>query len=428
MEGVAFRYALIFKNLQYFTKNNFLHPPTTKKYLHDLRCNQFNEYGFDKKGYDEHGFDNCEKHKDTNRVVDSYGFFRTGIHYVTQTKFDTKGYDISGNHKDTGHIFDSSGITRGGNKILTMSEITESSICIEYISYLFKIEQEILSLKNYSYIKEFIEKEMLYSDSFDVSITAITRQIINCKNIEKLETLLTKKKISFQSSILPVLEYEYSKNITNKKIERILNAFELPLKTDALGNYTFEHVSKKNWDFDVKQKFVDSFNDVLTYFYELSYILIMSKQPSILLKELDELSTKSKVDEFEKSLFSDEESSINQDILSMNGIEFENFLSKLFEKMGYGVQTTAVTGDQGADLILDKNGEKTIVQAKRWSQKVSNDAVQEAYSAIPHYKAQKGMVVTTNEFQPSAIELAKSTGILLIDIHKLEKLIDEYLY
>lgn len=44
--------------------------------------------------------------------------------------------------------------------------------------------------------------------------------------------------------------------------------------------------------------------------------------------------------------------------------------------MGYDVQNTPLSGDQGADLILEKFGEKTIVQAKRYQGNVTNRAVQ----------------------------------------------------
>ena len=48
------------------------------------------------------------------------------------------------------------------------------------------------------------------------------------------------------------------------------------------------------------------------------------------------------------------------DIITINdtdgidGIEFENILEKLFTKMGYLVKTTKRSGDQGADLLLEK--------------------------------------------------------------------------
>jgi len=95
--------------------------------------------------------------------------------------------------------------------------------------------------------------------------------------------------------------------------------------------------------------------------------------------------------------------------------------------MGYTVEQTRLSSDQGADLIISKFGEKLVVQAKRYGQKVNNAAVQEVAASIKHYRADKGMVITTNYFTLSAVELANSNNIELIDRDKLETLIRKYL-
>ena len=66
--------------------------------------------------------------------------------------------------------------------------------------------------------------------------------------------------------------------------------------------------------------------------------------------------------------------------------------------MGYVVNSTELTGAQGADLILVKNGVKTVVQAKRYSGSVCNKAVQEIVAARNLYFAEKGIVVTNSIF------------------------------
>lgn len=131
------------------------------------------------------------------------------------------------------------------------------------------------------------------------------------------------------------------------------------------------------------------------------------------------------LEDFEKQLMGEKEYSI-ESIDTMNGFEFESFLKLLFEKMGYKVTHTKLSGDQGADLIIDKYGESTVVQAKRCNSRVSNDAIQEVVASIKHYKAKKGIVITNSEFTASAIELARSNNIILIDRKGLKKLIDEH--
>ncbi|MCE7737998.1 MAG: restriction endonuclease, partial [Candidatus Heimdallarchaeota archaeon] len=50
---------------------------------------------------------------------------------------------------------------------------------------------------------------------------------------------------------------------------------------------------------------------------------------------------------------------------SMGGFEFEGLVAQLYKSMGYDVRNTPLTGDQGADLVIEKFGEKTAVQIKR---------------------------------------------------------------
>jgi len=97
----------------------------------------------------------------------------------------------------------------------------------------------------------------------------------------------------------------------------------------------------------------------------------------------------------------------------MTGRQFEEFLSIYFRKVGYDVALTPQTQDYGADLILRKNGIKTIVQAKRSKKPVSIKAVQEVASAIKHYMADEAIVITNNKFTENAFDLADSNGVEL---------------
>lgn len=113
----------------------------------------------------------------------------------------------------------------------------------------------------------------------------------------------------------------------------------------------------------------------------------------------------------------------------MSGSEFEEYMMHLFKKLGYGVEGTPITGDQGADIILVKKSglfkksKKIAVQVKRYSGNVSNKAVQEVVAAKAFYQCTDGLVVTNSYFTASAIELAKVNGIELIDRDKLKTMI-----
>lgn len=104
-----------------------------------------------------------------------------------------------------------------------------------------------------------------------------------------------------------------------------------------------------------------------------------------------------------------------QIIDKMSGEEFEKFLLVHFEKLGYKVKLTPKTGDYGADLILNKDGIKTVVQAKRWNKKVGIEAIQQIIGARSYYKADRSIVITNNFFTKNAVSLAKSSEVILWD-------------
>lgn len=105
----------------------------------------------------------------------------------------------------------------------------------------------------------------------------------------------------------------------------------------------------------------------------------------------------------------------------MSGENFEIFLENLFKNKGYKVKRTPLSGDFGADLIVEKDSIKTAVQAKRYNDNVSLGAVQEVVGAMAHYSCCSGMVITNSYFTKAAIELACSNHIDLWDRDRLIK-------
>jgi restriction system protein len=99
----------------------------------------------------------------------------------------------------------------------------------------------------------------------------------------------------------------------------------------------------------------------------------------------------------------------------MGGIEFENFVANLFRRQGYSVEHTPRSGDQGADLLVTMGARKVAVQLKRQTAPVGNKAVQEIFSGMAYYRIPEGWVITTSRFTPGAVELARRTGVRLID-------------
>ncbi|MCT4584069.1 MAG: restriction endonuclease [Peptostreptococcaceae bacterium] len=112
------------------------------------------------------------------------------------------------------------------------------------------------------------------------------------------------------------------------------------------------------------------------------------------------------------------------DIDKMSGLTFEKYLEVIFKKEGYRVVRTQYAGDYGADLIIEKEGIKTIVQAKRYKSKVGIKAVQEVVPSIRYYECDRAMVITNSFYTKQAINLARANDVELWNRNDLiEKLV-----
>lgn len=114
--------------------------------------------------------------------------------------------------------------------------------------------------------------------------------------------------------------------------------------------------------------------------------------------------------------------------LSKSGVEFENLVVRLYDAMGYASKRVGGAGDQGADVIANKNGESILIQAKCYQMPVDNKAVQEATAGRVHHGCTKATVITTSSFTPSAVALAKSNSVELIDGELLRRKLAEHLH
>jgi restriction system protein len=97
----------------------------------------------------------------------------------------------------------------------------------------------------------------------------------------------------------------------------------------------------------------------------------------------------------------------------MDGHTFEDYLSTLFRRLGYGVELTSRHGDYGADLVVTTGKRRTAVQAKRWSKRVGVKAVQEAVASKGMYGCDSGLVVANREFTQQAQKLARANEVEL---------------
>ena len=99
----------------------------------------------------------------------------------------------------------------------------------------------------------------------------------------------------------------------------------------------------------------------------------------------------------------------------MDGLQFEHRCAELLRYRGFHkVAVTKGSGDQGVDILAQKNGIKYGIQCKYYSYPVGNKAIQEAYAGADFYDCDVAMVMTNSTFtrQPEnwLTNLAQSSG------------------
>jgi Holliday junction resolvase len=107
--------------------------------------------------------------------------------------------------------------------------------------------------------------------------------------------------------------------------------------------------------------------------------------------------------------------------MNLTPIEYEQYCASQLQLEGWAIKSTAVTGDQGADIVAESGAMRLIIQCKQYSQPVGNAAVQEVIAARIYYEGDVAMVVSNAPFTRSATELAKKATVHLLHHTKLRQ-------
>ncbi|MFH0906597.1 MAG: restriction endonuclease [archaeon] len=237
--------------------------------------------------------------------------------------------------------------------------------------------------------------------------------ITNLRDFEDLKSLLESKGFKFSEGEIVYLIICEKSIVEHNKLDKqlILN------NASSLNDYISNFVQYKyNYD--------DTDVDILIVLLKKKNLEVDKKD---LLDKINKLKKEIKLENFENKLLNDNYITISE-VDKLTGYEFEDFLIKLYKKMNYKIiEHTKLSNDQGADLVVEKEDIKYVVQAKKYKGSVGNDAIQAVVASIKHYKANKGIVITNSNFTRQAKELAESNKVELIDREDLKKLIKEYL-
>lgn len=114
------------------------------------------------------------------------------------------------------------------------------------------------------------------------------------------------------------------------------------------------------------------------------------------------------------------------EIDAMNGHDFESYCASILSKIGFiNVSVTPGSGDQGVDVIAEKEGVRYAIQCKCYSSNLGNTPIQEVCAGKNMYNCHVGVVMTNRYFTESAKQLAERNGILLWDREKLIQMIED---
>ena len=107
--------------------------------------------------------------------------------------------------------------------------------------------------------------------------------------------------------------------------------------------------------------------------------------------------------------------------------DFERLVGEAYRRRGYTVEETGLGGaDGGIDLILRRDGKRTLVQRKQWRrEKVPVNVVREMYGLLAHHGADAVRIAALGGFTPEAARFADDKPIELIDGAMLLELIRE---
>ncbi len=153
--------------------------------------------------------------------------------------------------------------------------------------------------------------------------------------------------------------------------------------------------------------------------------------PEAVRSDLDRWRETKRVEAFERDLERHRDAAIPlevtiEEVDAMGFFAFEILLARIYESLGHRVEPTPKTGDQGADVVVERAGERTVIQAKLYAKPVGNAAVQQVVAAKAHYRCAHAAVATNATFTAAACELAESNDVDLIDRDRLVAMLEAF--
>lgn len=129
--------------------------------------------------------------------------------------------------------------------------------------------------------------------------------------------------------------------------------------------------------------------------------------------------TKNKV--IEKNAYSETEYSLPE----LTESEFKKLISKIFKQRGYTIIEDVELCHDSVDLVLQQDNETTYVQYENWKEKeIELSTITILNDIMKDDNIRFGIVITSGEFTPDALEFSLGKTILLINGIDLSQMIE----
>lgn len=99
-------------------------------------------------------------------------------------------------------------------------------------------------------------------------------------------------------------------------------------------------------------------------FHDVHYLEALKYTKMLLMEETEKIQYEAFEVRIQQKFVNNQKKVSLDDVDLMTGIEFERFVSELFKEMGYLIEFTKVSGDQGIDIIAEKGSEKSVYKQK----------------------------------------------------------------
>lgn len=100
----------------------------------------------------------------------------------------------------------------------------------------------------------------------------------------------------------------------------------------------------------------------------------------------------------------------------MDGHDFEYWCASLLEKIGFqNAEVTQASGDDGVDILAEKDGVRYAIQCKRYNSDLGNKPIQEVHTGKAVYNCHVGAVMTNQHFTEGGKRAAAATRTLMWD-------------